>query len=182
MSEPIVITDSSVEQWRPVVGFEGWYEVSTFGNVKRVRAGQGVARLGMPLRPGLDSWGYPQVCLNREGKKRMCLVHHLVADAFIGPRPKRIEVNHIDGDKLNAKPENLEYVTSKENCHHAFRLGLRTPNAGPRHAHKLEPHQVLEIRSLVSGGDLTNKQIAARYGVTGALISHIAKRRIWKML
>ena len=84
--------------------------------------------------------------------------HKLVAEAFI-PNPEgKSQVNHIDGDKLNNKVSNLEWVTPSENCRHAFRIGLEC-NKGDRHPQaKLNSEQVVNIRRL-RGAGYTSKEI-----------------------
>ena len=69
------------EDWRPVVGYEGWYEVSSLGRVRRARPGLG-ARVGHILSPQLSNNGYLMVPLCREGCRRYRSVHRLVGEAF----------------------------------------------------------------------------------------------------
>ncbi len=75
------------------------------------------------LKPALEPHGYlfVQLRVSQEGKmiSKMSRLHRLVAEAIYGPCPEGSEVNHIDGDKLNNRPENLEYVTHSENMEHA---------------------------------------------------------------
>lgn len=68
--------------------------------------------------------GYSQVCINIGGKKKSIMIHRLVAKAFIPNPLNKPQVNHIDGNKLNNKVENLEWVTGKENMKHALDLGI----------------------------------------------------------
>lgn len=124
----------SAERWLPVVGWEGLYEVSDHGRVKRVLAAFGT-RPGKLLRPGLCR-GYPIVGLCREGRATSRTVHQLVAEAFIGPRGQGMEVDHADGDRSNNNVANLEYVSGLENIRRAraleqkegrFRYSMKSP-------------------------------------------------------
>lgn len=115
------------ESWRPI--YDGVYEVSDRGNVRRLRAGKG-ARIGQSLALCFATTGYPVVSICINGDRRVDHVHRLVAQAFIGP-PNGLMVNHIDGNKRNNRIENLEYVTREENAAHAGRIGL--VQSGDRH-------------------------------------------------
>jgi len=115
------------ESWRPVLGFEGWYEVSDLGRVRRIRkpGGAPIARI---LRPGVDTWGYLNVRLSRPGARpRTLSVHLLVADAFIGPRAPGLEIDHKSGDKNDCRLTNLEPVTHSENLRRSHASGRRRP-------------------------------------------------------
>lgn len=139
-------TIPTFEGWRPVVDFEGLYEVSDAGRVRRTgkaaRHGKGRgggARLGHVLAPLKNRQGYRAVQLWRGGEGAMRLVHVLVATAFLGPPPDRQEVNHRDGDKTNNALANLEYVTRSENARHAYRTGLRVPRTDQMVAARRKP-------------------------------------------
>lgn len=120
-----------IEFWLPVRGYENLYEVSNFGNVRSldrfVSAKQNGKRLqkGVMLRPGKDSRGYLQVCLNKESRPEMRLVHRLVMKAFMPIDIDRNDVNHIDSNRTNNNLENLEWVTKSENQLHAYKMGRR---------------------------------------------------------
>jgi hypothetical protein len=117
------------------------------------------------------------------GLKRIA-VAHLVAHHFIGPRPDGLYVNHIDGDKLNNRAENLEYVTQSENLKHAFYVlgAFRGAKNGwttqrqryieTRHR-KLTPDQVREIRARF--GQESAIQLGRRMGVGRNIIYGIVK-------
>ncbi len=111
------------EEWRPVVGYEGWYEVSNWGRVKRVRGGK-AATLGKILKPCILPNGYHRVILYRAAKGHGCYIHHLVGNAFLGRCPRGLERNHKDGDKDNNTPGNIEYITHAANQVHASENGL----------------------------------------------------------
>ena len=102
------------EEWRPIKGFEGRYEVSSLGRVRN-------AVTGRVLRPRPTKRGYHRVALGA-GNDRY--IHRLVAEAFI-PNPHNLpQVNHIDGCKTNNIASNLEWCTPAHNAKHAYRLGL----------------------------------------------------------
>ena len=105
------------EIWCPIKGYEGVYEVSDKGRVKSI--GYGKERI---LKPGRNTQGYLQFCLCKNGEKKMCLVHRLVAKTFI-PNPDNLpEVNHKDENKENNSVHNLEWCSSKYNAN----FGTRT--------------------------------------------------------
>jgi hypothetical protein len=123
-----------VEFWRPVVGYEGLYEASTAGRIRRSGAGRGV-RVGRILQPAPGSHGYLTVALYRgDGKARTVTVHDAVATAWLGSRPANHEVNHINGQKTDNDLRNLGYVTSSANKRHAYMTGLRQWHPQPRAA------------------------------------------------
>jgi hypothetical protein len=167
------------ERWRPVVGWEGWYEVSDLGRVKRVHVGRGGnTHIGRILKGRVGVPGYPEVVLNRKPERRTVLVHRLVADAFV-ERPDSgvlLEVNHIDGDKTNACATNLEWVTKSKNHQHALRLGLRP--VGERHPNaKLSTAAIADIRASYRLRSSAVGGLARKYGVHPATIWKVATRR-----
>lgn len=88
------------------------------------------------------SKGYFVVCLCVKNKKYSLLVHRLVAKAFIENTLNKLEVNHIDGNKLNNSVENLEWCTSSENKFHAYKNGLSKKRLGANHPMSI---QVLDL-------------------------------------
>lgn len=113
----------SGEVWRPVVGFEGLYEVSDAGRVRSLdrsyvqRAATGTAhvhrRRGQMLKPGGCASGHLSVALGRKGGSRM--VHRLVLEAFVGPRPAKHEARHKNGRPDDNRLINLEWATRGRN-------------------------------------------------------------------
>lgn len=117
-----------VEEWKDIENYEGYYQVSNFGNVKSVD--RVVKNINGPLERKLngkvmslkkDRCGYLCVSLTKEGKRKTSLIHRLVAQAFIPNPENKPEVNHIDENKENNLMENLEWVSSEENCNYGTR-------------------------------------------------------------
>ena len=163
-----------VEEWRPVVGHEGWYEISSLGRARSLRN-----RYGNPRVKMLTAWlrlGYPTVSIRGLDRSRPVSVHRLVAAAFLGPCPRGHEVNHKDFDRANPTLTNLEYVTHSENNRHAFQHGRR-PVVGERvGASKLTDAAVREIRQTTG----TNVEIARRFGVHPVTILRARKGEQWR--
>lgn len=120
----------SEEIWKPIVGYEGFYEVSNKGRVRslkrKVSNGHGFyIKEGRVLAMSKTTTGYWKVELKKSGEKRRSMkVHRLVAFAFIPNPENKPNINHIDGNPLNNEVENLEWCTQKENLLHATRNGL----------------------------------------------------------
>ena len=112
------------EVWKPVVGYEGLYEVSNLGRVyslpkKWIRnKGANRSHNGKFLSVGLSSKGYPRVLLSRDGKCKIREIHQLVAEAFLDHRPcgYKIVVDHIDNNKLNNAVTNLQLISQRQNA------------------------------------------------------------------
>jgi hypothetical protein len=118
-----------LEFWKDVVGYEGIYQVSNFGNVKSLdryitRSDGCVYFRRGKLRPKLKNTdGYYHLKLCRNGGYVTKRIHRLVAEAFI-PNPRNLpEINHIDTDRTNNMVNNLEWCTRYENIQHCLKLG-----------------------------------------------------------
>lgn len=119
-----VMTD---EEWRPIPGYEGHYDVSSIGRVRSHK--QGRVRV---LRPAPNPQGYLVAYPWMSGEVHRRPVHHLVALAFLGPRPDGTEIRHLDGDRANNNVENLAYGSKTENTLDAVRHGTH-PQARKTH-------------------------------------------------
>lgn len=102
------------EEWRDIVGYEGLYKVSNFGNVYSVRSDK-------RLKHSKNRGGYLFVVLCTDGKQKQFKVHRLVAISFLTNPDNKPQVNHIDEDKTNNRLDNLEWVTAKENTNYGSR-------------------------------------------------------------
>jgi HNH endonuclease/NUMOD4 motif/Helix-turn-helix domain of resolvase len=180
-----MMIEAAEEVWCHVVGFEGVYEISSAGRVRRVLSSSGTF-VGRILRPQYrNPAGYPSVCLYRNQIGYFRFLHHLVAEAFLGPRPIGKEINHKDGNKKNPDLTNLEYVSPSQNRKHAVDTGLlfvppeRRARGQKIGVSKLSPEQVDEIIKHHAEGTHVIT-LARRYGVSRQTIWKITTRQTWK--
>ena len=132
----------SVELWKPVVGFEKFYEVSSLGRVRRIAPDQGT-RPGYILRPTRRRRdGYKVVSLHTgTNKRKKATVHRLVAAAFYGPHPDLL-VRHLDGDPANNDLSNLRFGTPFENAQDRAAHGrTRSSNQNKGKTHCIRGHE-----------------------------------------
>lgn len=108
---------SITETWVPVLGYEGIYEVSDSGKVRRT--GKVDSLTGVPI----TLQGYLSVSLSKSGKRRTAYVHVIVAEAFQGPRPHGLVCRHLNGNPVDNRPENLAWGTHQESVNDTLRHG-----------------------------------------------------------
>lgn len=165
------------ERWLPVVDWEGWYEVSDLGRVRRSRPGHGT-RPGRTLKISADKDHYPSVRLSRPGRRSPTAeVHVLVLRAFQGPCPPGMEARHLNGDKRDARASNLEWNTRLVNAgdriaHGTVLRGERCPWA------RLDSATVRLVREMAGSG-MQHKQIAADLGLDHRAVGKIVRRETW---
>lgn len=160
------------ETWKP--WRNGDYEVSDLGRVRRARPGRRTfaGRMMTAIRMKI---GYLMVGPTIDGRNVNTYVHEMVAECFIGPRPDGAEINHIDGDKSNARASNLEYVTHAGNMAHARRTGLM--RVGEDHGNaKLSNADVADIRASHAAGAI-GSDMAREYGVSPSTVSQIVNNK-----
>ena len=159
-----------IEQWKPVVGFEGRYEVSDQGRVRALdrtieyetKNGK-VARYvkkGQRLRPGRASTGYLSVCIGTGNTQN---VHVLVAAAFLGVAPPKTLVCHKNGDKRDNRAVNLYYGTVSTNNRDVVRHRRRKPTLA----------QIRKIRRVAGTYLGSNRDLAEEMGLSQAHVSMI---------
>jgi hypothetical protein len=96
------------EQWKPINGYEGIYEISNKGNIKRLFKKYPNGKL---IKPQIDRDGYKRVCLCKNNHKKTFILHRLVAEDFIPNTSNLPVINHKDENKENNAVENLEWCS-----------------------------------------------------------------------
>jgi hypothetical protein len=169
------------ETWRPIAGYE-YYEVSDAGRVRSIkRTTRMGARGGSILKPLRDHYGYVTVILYQNGTRRRFKIHTLVLEAFVGPRPHRMDACHYpDPNKKNCALSNLRWDTRINNlrdkiCHGTQTRGAHHPVA------RLNESQVRSIFLMRQDG-VSARDIANRLSVSSSLIYLILNRKLWAHL
>ena len=152
------------EIWKDIECFEGLYQVSNLGRVKRVATGR-------VLKGCKDRGGYLLVGLYKQGSASKKLIHRLVAQAFIPNPEHKSEINHIDENKTNNMVSNLEWMTAKENSNHGKRNErVSKSNSIPIIAINLKTSEVQKYYG-------TN-ECARQLGLDPSNITHVLKGRV----
>lgn len=161
------------ERWLPVVGYEGLYEVSDLGRVRRLWR-KGPKPLKQNLKPE-----YLGIILWRNGEGWTVLVHILVARAFLGPRPEGHQVCHGPAGKLDNRLVNLSYGTASKN-HGADMHRDGTIQMGVRHVRaKLTDEIVRECRRRAAAGE-AKAALAREFGVHNRTMRDAVTGVHWK--
>lgn len=193
------------EEWRPVVGWESFYEVSNFGRVRsldrptswvqryRQVAGADPNDADRPLVQRTTIKKGRVLALRYSGpeKNRVSvmlwagkagltkMIHALVLEAFVGPRPPGYVGNHKDGNPKNNCLANLEWCTHAQNIQHAVDRGLMHTRGEESRGHRWTTAQVIEMRRLQKQG-WSGKAIAIHFQVRSDALRAILSRRSWK--
>lgn len=121
------------EIWKNIKDYEGLYQVSNFGNVRKLRFINNICNKEkiFNITKHKQNSGYLKVILYKEGQYKNKLVHRLVAEAFINNVNNYNDINHKDGNKENNNVNNLEWCTKSYNMKHAYKNNLwSSPNKG----------------------------------------------------
>jgi len=165
------------ERWAAVRGFDGAYEVSTQGRVRRIGHARG-AQPGRIIAATTQSAGYLVANLQMRGAFPK-LIHRLVADAFINEIKPGFEVNHKNGNKHDNRLENLEIVTRTENIHHAQAMGLMKLSGENNPATKITSSIARAVKDAYAAGDGGYKKLGARFGLRWGHVRDIVKGVLW---
>lgn len=175
------------EEWRPVVGYEGRYEVSSHGRVRGLPhevanpLTGGVSRRSGKILSIARHWksGHQHLLLYKDGKSKNHTVHQLVAAAFLGVCPPGLCVLHKDDNKERNFPSNLYHGTQKQNGQDKVKNNRTC--WGHRH-HAVRVTEEVAAAIWAQKGRAKNVDIARQFGVTLSLVSHIHHGWAWNNL
>lgn len=165
-----------MEEWKDVVGYEEFFQISNLGRLYSKRTSK-------ILSQTISKTGYYSHATRlggRNGKRVYFKIHRLIAEAFI-PNPEgKEQVNHKDGNKLNNAVENLEWATASENTKHAYDNGLASALTGEDSPHaKLTAFDAESIRREYKETKTTHRKLAEKYGVGKTTIQNILAGERW---
>ncbi len=163
------------EIWLPMKRFEGYYEISNLGNIRRAKSKR--------LRRISYANIYPSIVLSVKGKHKTIRIHRLVAETFLPPVKGKTHVNHKNGNKNDNRVENLEWVTQAENNLHAYRVLHRASSIkkGTIPCNRIVNNEDIPIMNELNKNGMNTDDIAKIYGVCGSTIrKHIRAYRTKK--
>lgn len=159
------------EIWKPVVGYEGKYEVSNLGRVRAV-----VYRIKCLVR---DNKGRQFVALQSGNRKKRALVHRLVLQAFVGECPPGQEACHNNGKAFDNRVENLRWDSHQSNMNDQVRHGTRRKAEGEENGQsKLTEEGVMQIYH----SEQPQAALAACFGIHQSTVSNIKHGKSWSWL
>lgn len=175
MIQPEFTTEElATEEWRDVVGFERFYQVSNLGRVRRLHHDKKKRTAPFRLlKMGPARGGYHKVVLSVRQVHTTKTVHSIVAAAFIGPRPEGKEPNHIDFVRSNNRALNLEYLTRQENNLHSLGNRLR----GERHPNSAITN---DLAKQIKSAEGSARMVAERLNVSANVVQAIRSGRHWR--
>jgi len=163
------------EQWKQIKDFP-CYEISNLGRIRKMW-------LMRTWKDHAFGHGYKVIGLSMWNKRRVASLHSLVAEAFIGPRPKGQVIHHKNNDPKDNRLENLEYCTRERNNFYARRDGLWRSHSGADNGRsKLSVLNVKSILRLYATGNWSQQQLAVKFKVTKPTIGKIVRGQSWQCL
>lgn len=171
-------TYNVIHYFREIPGWEGYYIVSTKGEVASLKHRFGKRNSPRICRQILSNNGYFRVRLSRDNKVTFFSVHRAVALAFIGKIPKEMCVRHLDGNKKNNHINNLKIGTAQENSDDEVKA-RRHPHGITHPRSKLSEKKITKIRELYRKG-ITQTKISKIFKIDQTHVSKIIRRELWK--
>ena len=173
------------EVWIPVKGYEGLYEVSNLGEVKSLPKISGTCMRQEKIlsKNRLSKDGYIRVALAKNGKPHEFKVHKIVAEHFVPNLQNKETVNHIDGNKLNNRIDNLEWADRHEQLIHAYKLELKKPMRGRLSCNaKLSEDDVRYIRKHYkrNSTEFGTVALSKKFGVTDRVIGLVVNGKSYR--
>ena len=141
------------EIWKPVKGFEEYFEISNLGRIKRTNAiittptCKKKIYKGIILKTSIDK-GYEKINLSVNGKRKIKYIHRLVAEAFIPNENNYKEVNHIDSNTTNNRVDNLEWCNRKYNLEY---MANHQKQITERHEKRIEALEMISYIANTKG-------------------------------
>jgi len=167
--KPIIF---STEEWKPIDGYEGRYEVSSFGNVKSLN-NRHKSQFGKIMKQWEGNHKYLYIDLRKsDGEKKTYAIHRLVLEAFVEKKPAGKQCAHHDGNPHNNHADNLRWATAQENIDDRKRHG-RTAGGEKSGSAKLDEKCVKTIIK-AKGTGLSAYEIAHL-----SCVAPITIQRIW---
>lgn len=179
-----LIPDEPGEEWKPVVGYEGFYLASNMGRVKGVsRDVPSVSQMrrvaGILLKMHRHSAGYSVVDLRQLNVRVTKYVHRLVLEAFVGPCPEGQECRHLNGDRSDARLENLAWGSREEQAEDKRRHG--TMPMGENHWASIYTTRDVQIMRTLRDNGVTTKVIGMAFDAHPSAVASITNRSKWKL-
>ena len=166
------------EIWADIEGYEGEYQISTYGRIKSFKNGREIIMRPLPTRNG-----YLNILLCKDGRHKNFSVHVLVGRAFIPNPDGKPELNHVDGEKFNCHVSNLEWSNRSENNKHAFETGLNRQAKGENNCWaKMTNEDARYCRGVCIPGDreFGISALARKFGISQRCMSLIIQGKTYK--